>query len=162
MDGEPSLPTSKADKWVSPSTRFFGACNVETVKDVNYLGRFDEYVTSGSDDGNFFIWCKRTGRIVNILEGDGSVVNVVEQNPHFDCVAVSGIDHSVKIFGRGADGPPIYSRVAESHSIIQANTQRPSRYLSHRADILHMIAQYRLAVTDDGGDHDGQPTCVYQ
>lgn len=29
-----------------------------------------EYVASGSDDGRWFIWEKRTGRLMKMLEGD--------------------------------------------------------------------------------------------
>lgn len=71
---------------------------------VNFLGPQDEYVVSGSDDGNFFVWQKDTGRLFDILEGDGSVVNVIEGHPHLPLVAVSGIDTTVK-----ASSPPIYS-----------------------------------------------------
>ncbi|KAI6164896.1 WD40 repeat-like protein [Pisolithus thermaeus] len=43
---------------IYPRARFAGHCNVRTIKDVNFLGPRDEYVTSGSDDGNFFLWNK--------------------------------------------------------------------------------------------------------
>ncbi|KAJ6599030.1 WD40 repeat-like protein [Mycena vulgaris] len=43
---------------IMPRTRFSGARNIETIKDVNFLGPDDEYVASGSDDGNFFVWRK--------------------------------------------------------------------------------------------------------
>lgn len=55
-----------------------GHCNVKTVKDVNYYGLDDEYVVSGSDCGNFFIWDRKTSKLVNILSGDSDVVNVVQ------------------------------------------------------------------------------------
>ena len=55
-----------------------GHCNVQTVKDVNYFGLDDEYVVSGSDCGNFFIWDRKTSSLVNILSGDSDVVNVVQ------------------------------------------------------------------------------------
>ena len=55
-----------------------GHCNVKTVKDVNFFGLQDEYVVSGSDSGHLFIWDKKTSQLVNILEGDGEVVNVVQ------------------------------------------------------------------------------------
>lgn len=62
-----------------PHTRVFtGHCNVKTVKDVNYFGLQDEYVVSGSDSGHVFIWDRKTAQLVNILEGDGEVVNVVQ------------------------------------------------------------------------------------
>ena len=63
---------------------------------VNFVGPRDEYVVSGSDDGellficlatitvesgiwagNFFIWDKVSGELLDIHEGDESVVNVV-------------------------------------------------------------------------------------
>ena len=55
-----------------------GHCNVRTVKDVNFFGLQDEYVVSGSDSGHVFIWDKKTSELVNILEGDGEVVNVIQ------------------------------------------------------------------------------------
>lgn len=64
---------------------------------VNFLGPDDECVTSGSDDGNFFIWDKATAALREIYEGDSSVVNVVEGHPHLPLVAVSGIDSTVKV-----------------------------------------------------------------
>ena len=57
---------------------YTGHCNVKTVKDVNYFGMDDQYVVSGCDSGHFFIWDKKTSQLVNILEGDGEVVNVVQ------------------------------------------------------------------------------------
>ncbi|ETN43563.1 uncharacterized protein HMPREF1541_02722 [Cyphellophora europaea CBS 101466] len=87
----------------SHSRVYKGHCNTRTVKDVNYLGLDDEYVVSGSDDGHFFIWDRKTSRIVNILKGDGEVVNVVQGHPYEPMVAVSGIDSTVKIFGAGGE-----------------------------------------------------------
>lgn len=83
----------------SSHTRVYrGHCNVKTVKDVNFFGLQDEYVVSGSDDGNLFIWDRKTAQLVNILEGDGEVVNVAQGHPYETMLAVSGIDHTIKIF----------------------------------------------------------------
>ncbi|RAR00540.1 wd and tetratricopeptide repeat-containing protein [Stemphylium lycopersici] len=83
----------------APHTRvYIGHCNVKTVKDVNYFGLQDEYVVSGSDSGHVFIWDRKTAQLLNILEGDGEVVNVVQGHPYEPLMAVSGIDHTVKIF----------------------------------------------------------------
>ena len=41
--------------------------------------------------------------IVNILEGDGETVNVVQGHPYEPMIACSGIDSTVKIFGIGGD-----------------------------------------------------------
>jgi nuclear receptor interaction protein len=89
--------------YCSPHTRVYrGHCNVKTVKDVNFFGLDDEYVVSGSDDGNFFVWERKTGRLVNILEGDGEVVNVIQGHPYEPMLAASGIDHTIKIFSPDA------------------------------------------------------------
>lgn len=64
---------------------------------MNFVGSEDEYVASGSDDGNFFLWEKATGRLHGIYEGDGSVVNVIESHPRLPVLAVSGIDTTVKV-----------------------------------------------------------------
>jgi nuclear receptor interaction protein len=79
-----------------------GHCNVKTVKDVNFFGLDDEYIVSGSDDGNLFIWDRKTTKLVNILEGDGEVVNVAQGHPYETMLAVSGIDHTIKIFSPDA------------------------------------------------------------
>ncbi|KAL7266716.1 hypothetical protein RUND412_010727 [Rhizina undulata] len=75
-----------------------GHCNVKTIKDINFFGLDDEYVVSGSDCGNFFIWDKKTTQIVNILAGDHDTVNVVTGHPFEPTLAVSGIDNTVKVF----------------------------------------------------------------
>lgn len=70
---------------------------IDTNISVNFLGPHDEFVTSGSDDGNFFIWEKKSGKLHGIYEGDGSVVNVIEGHPYLPLIAVSGIDTTVKV-----------------------------------------------------------------
>ncbi|KAE8353044.1 hypothetical protein BDV28DRAFT_115782 [Aspergillus coremiiformis] len=75
-----------------------GHCNVKTVKDVNFFGLNDEYVVSGSDLGHLFIWDRKTGDLVNILEGDSEVVNVIQGHPYEPTLAASGIDSTIKIF----------------------------------------------------------------
>jgi len=86
-----------------PHTRVYrGHCNVKTVKDVNFFGLDDEYVISGSDEGNFFVWDRKTTKLVNILQGDGEVVNVLQGHPYETMLAVSGIDHTIKIFSPDA------------------------------------------------------------
>ncbi|KAI4152326.1 MAG: hypothetical protein L6R39_001851 [Caloplaca ligustica] len=82
----------------SHTRSYTGHCNVRTVKDANFFGLSDEYVVSGSDSGHVFIWDKRTSELVNILQGDGEIVNVVQGHPYEPVLAVSGIDSTIKIF----------------------------------------------------------------
>jgi nuclear receptor interaction protein len=93
----------ESDVPCAPHTRrYTGHCNVRTVKDVNFFGLQDEYVVSGSDSGHVFIWDRKTSQLLNILEGDGEVVNVVQGHPYEPTIAVSGIDHTIKIFSPDA------------------------------------------------------------
>lgn len=94
--------------YTSHTKVYKGHCNTRTVKDVNYYGLDDEYVVSGSDDGHFFIWDRKTTEIVNVLVGDGEVVNVIQGHPYEPMIACSGIDSSIKIFGPGGDSRDRY------------------------------------------------------
>ncbi|CAI6337756.1 unnamed protein product [Periconia digitata] len=94
----------RADVPCVPHTREYkGHCNIRTVKDVNFFGQQDEYVVSGSDCGHLFIWDRKSAQLVNILEGDGEVVNVIQGHPYEPVMAVSGIDHTIKIFSPDAN-----------------------------------------------------------
>jgi len=53
---------------------------------------------SGSDCGHIFIWDKKSGTIVNIIEADTRVVNCVQENPLYSVLASSGIDYDIKIW----------------------------------------------------------------
>lgn len=114
---------------VLPRRRYAGTCNIETVKDVNFLGPNDEYVVSGSDDGNWFTWDKNTGDLINILEGDGSIVNVIEGHPHLPVVATSGIDSSIKLFAP-VPGPSQFSRIHQARRIMSRHNEAALERLS--------------------------------
>ncbi|KAI9020532.1 WD40-repeat-containing domain protein [Hyaloraphidium curvatum] len=73
-----------------------GAANVQTVKDVAFLG--PGLVACGSDDGNLFLFPRDSSTPRNVLRGDGNVVNVAQIHPHGTAIAVSGIDRTVKVF----------------------------------------------------------------
>ncbi|KAM5540516.1 hypothetical protein V8D89_005974 [Ganoderma adspersum] len=148
-----SIPT------ILPRARFGGICNVETIKDVSFLGPRDEFVVSGSDDGNWFMWEKDTGKLHDILEGDGSVVNVIEGHPYLPLVAVSGIDHTVKLFAP-TPGPSRFSRLEKSDSILRRNADatRP-----RRSELSQLLLYYRLARRMAGeGGADSDVECTHQ
>ncbi|KAI9486355.1 MAG: WD40-repeat-containing domain protein [Benjaminiella poitrasii] len=83
---------------VKPRMQYKGHCNVETIKDVDFYGLHDEYIVSGSDGGQLFMWDKQTSKIVQILKADDEIVNVAKGHPKLPFLAVSGIDSTVKIF----------------------------------------------------------------
>jgi len=79
--------------------RYKGHRNRATVKGVNFYGSRSEYIISGSDCGNMFMWEKESARILNFSEGDtGGVVNVLEPHPEFPTIATSGLDSEIKIW----------------------------------------------------------------
>lgn len=50
--------------------RFVGHCNLKTdIKEATFFG--EKYICSGSDDGRCFIWEKKSGKLVNVLNGVG-------------------------------------------------------------------------------------------
>lgn len=75
-----------------------GHRNCETVKGVNFFGPKCEYVVSGSDCGRIFIWNKKGGELVRVMEADKHVVNCVESHPHATVLASSGIEHDIKMW----------------------------------------------------------------
>lgn len=73
--------------------------NSQTIKGVNFFGTHSEFVMSGSDCGNFFIWDKNSEAIVQWLPADrNGVVNCLENHPNFPIIATSGLDHDIKIW----------------------------------------------------------------
>ncbi|KAH7297874.1 hypothetical protein KP509_25G016700 [Ceratopteris richardii] len=86
--------------------RYVGHCNIGTdIKQATFLGERGEYIASGSDDGRWYIWQKKTGRLLNVLKGDQSVVNCVQCHP-LDCaIATSGIDNTIKMWTPCAHEP---------------------------------------------------------
>ncbi|KAK6909578.1 hypothetical protein I203_103599 [Kwoniella mangroviensis CBS 8507] len=142
---------------IYPRKSFKGARNVETVKDCNFLGTRADKICSGSDDGNFFVWDKDSGRLEGIWEGDGSVVNVMEQHPTLPLVAVSGIDNTVKMFAPTHKPiSPSFSRMHLTQNIIERNTRLP-RFLPggsfERATLLQFLASRGIRVRAEPASH---------
>ena len=51
---------------------------------------------AGSDDGQFFIWDRKTTNIIKILRGDESIVNCLQPHPTTCFLATSGIDKEIR------------------------------------------------------------------
>ena len=77
---------------------YTGHRNCETVKGVSFFGPRCEYVSSGSDCGRIFIWKKRGGELIRVMEADKDVVNCIEPHPHTMALASSGIEYDIKIW----------------------------------------------------------------
>lgn len=182
-EGTETSPFSTAPI-VYPRRLYRGARNVETVKDVTFLGAEKNFIGSGSDDGNFFVWSKE-GKLEGIWEGDSAVVNVIEQHPSLPLCAVSGIDSTVKV-GHSAETrlganvstqlfaplhkpPPVsFKRIQNAENIIRANTQSDrQRGLGGRMALLSSYARFLASNGGAGlveveGDGEGLRDCALQ
>jgi len=79
--------------------RYSGHSNIATVKSVNFYGPRSDYVVSGSDCGNIFIWDKKSEAIVQRKRADlKGAVNVLEGHPFMPTLATSGLDNTIKIW----------------------------------------------------------------
>ncbi|XP_022748504.1 DDB1- and CUL4-associated factor 8-like isoform X2 [Durio zibethinus] len=75
-----------------------GHRNCKTVKGVSFFGPKSDYVVSGSDCGRIFIWKKKGGELIRVMEADKRVVNCIESHPHITVLASSGIEKDIKIW----------------------------------------------------------------
>ncbi|KAJ8668846.1 hypothetical protein QAD02_000105 [Eretmocerus hayati] len=79
--------------------KYQGHRNCATVKGINFFGPSSEFVLSGSDCGNIFIWDKKSEAIVQWMAGDEQgTVNALEPHPSIPILATSGLDYDVKIW----------------------------------------------------------------
>lgn len=77
--------------------KYIGHRNARTmIKEATFWG--NNCVMSGSDCGHVFIWDRRTGDLVMLLEADQHVVNCLQPHPSLPYLATSGIDYDIKLF----------------------------------------------------------------
>ncbi|OMO57676.1 hypothetical protein COLO4_35194 [Corchorus olitorius] len=139
--------------------RYIGHCNVGTdIKQASFLGQRGEYVASGSDDGRWFIWEKRTGRLIKMLLGDEAVVNCVQCHP-FDCfVATSGIDNTIKLWTPTAAVPSMVaggSAGPETANVLEAMENNQRKLCRNREPILpfELLERFRMHEFSEGSLH---------
>ena len=68
------------------------------MRDVAFMGSRSEFVVSGSDDGNVFIWDFRTGEIVNVLEGEEAAITGAAPHPFDSVLATSRAEDTIQIW----------------------------------------------------------------
>lgn len=77
--------------------KYTGHRNARTmIKEATFWGK--DFVMSGSDCGHVFIWNRKTGELVMLLEADSHVVNCLQPHPTLPYLITSGIDHDIKLF----------------------------------------------------------------
>lgn len=151
--------TYQPETAIDMKQRYVGHCNIGTdIKQASFLGCRGEYVASGSDDGRWFIWDKRTGRLIKMLMGDEHVVNCVQCHP-FDCtVATSGIDNTIKIWTPSAPIPSIVAGGAagpETADVLEAMENNQRKLCRNRDAILpfELLERFRMHDFGEGTLH---------
>ncbi|KAL3619623.1 hypothetical protein CASFOL_034535 [Castilleja foliolosa] len=122
--------------------RYVGHCNIGTdIKQASFIGQRGEYVASGSDDGRWFIWEKKTGRLIKMLRGDDAVVNCIQSHPHECVIATSGIDSTIKLWSPNSPVPSIVAGgVAgpETLDVLDAMEGNQNRLSRNREALLYV------------------------
>jgi len=87
----------KDGKYRDYSARYVGANNIlpYQVNEANFLGRSGQFVMAASDDGNIFIWDRKTTNLVKVLKGDKEAMCCLQVNPTSPVIATSGNDDAV-------------------------------------------------------------------
>ncbi|XP_039070107.1 WD and tetratricopeptide repeats protein 1-like isoform X1 [Hibiscus syriacus] len=136
--------------------RYVGHCNVGTdIKQASFLGQRGEFVASGSDDGRWFIWEKKTGRLIKMLLGDDAVVNCVQCHP-FDCfVATSGIDNTIKLWTPTAAVPSLVaggSAGPEAANVLEVMESNQRKLCCNREAFLpfELLEHFRMHEFSEG------------
>lgn len=102
-----------------------GIIHERTIKGISFVGDSDQFLGVGSDGGYAFLFDTSSKDLILPVwaaKNDNTIVNVVEGHPFLPCLAVSGIDHTVKIwqprplfpFEPEAETPKDYSPVPQS------------------------------------------------
>jgi len=113
--------------------QYKGHLNCKTIKGVNFFGPNSEYVVSGSDCSNMFIWDKETEVILNWQKGDRSgVVNCLEPHPNFPVLATSGLDYDAKIWCPISETAP-----PEMEGLEKCVKQNAKRLALNKSDIFN-------------------------
>ena len=152
-----SQPTSEGLNGTPLSTsvlqRYKGRKNSETfLKEVHFLAE-DQYITTGSDSGEMFVWDKISGEVACQLQADKLIVNSIAAHPFHTTVAVSGIDSDVKVFEYCGANPFPEKRTAEQRNEglplslsrrIRSDTQLDVPSLSEVSILLDKALQFKL------------------
>ncbi|KZV43363.1 WD and tetratricopeptide repeats protein 1 [Dorcoceras hygrometricum] len=163
--GSPQLSSKIDNMTYQPETvtdmrqRYIGHCNIGTdIKQASFVGQRGEYVASGSDDGRWFIWEKKSGRLLKMLRGDEAVVNCIQCHP-YDCViATSGIDSTIKIWTPNSPVPSVVAGGAagpETSNVLDAMEENQHRLCRPREPIIpfEILEQFRMHEFAEGRFH---------
>ena len=101
--------------------RYSGHRNRKTVKQVNFIGPYSDYVVSGSDCGHVFIWSTDDSKLIRTIQADTDAINCLSSHPSLPLLAVSGIERTGKLLA------PIGEYTLESEERYQELVLRNNR-----------------------------------
>lgn len=107
--------------------KFVGHASQQTIKGVGFWGPHSEFVVSGSDDANTFIWDTETGKLLNVLQGHDDVVNCVVGHPRIPILATSGIDDIIKLWDPSGPTPDPAQVEARIQTVVSQNSSENRR-----------------------------------
>ncbi|KAL8487841.1 hypothetical protein ACS0TY_024235 [Phlomoides rotata] len=154
-----SFENDKPEMAIDMKQRYIGHCNTGTdIKQASFVGQRGEYVASGSDDGRWFIWEKKTGRLLKMLHGDDAVVNCIQCHPYDCLVATSGIDSTIKIWTPNSPVPSIVAGGAsgpETSNVLDAMEGNQRRLCRTREAILpfEILEHFQMHEFAEGSFH---------
>ncbi|KAL0100338.1 hypothetical protein PUN28_019596 [Cardiocondyla obscurior] len=164
-----TLMPPRVDTSIDYVHRYQGHRNNATVKGVNFFGPKSEYIISGSDCGNIFIWDKNTEAVVQWMAGDKQgVVNCLEGHPHIPVLATSGLDYDVKIWVPSCKESPIMKSFANCVKSNARNRKQENmrnsfdgqlfwvflRHIRDRQRTDNLNTHYGFEVQDEDDDDD--------
>ena len=68
------------------------------LKNAKYAGPNDDYIITGSDSGNAWIYERKTGTVVSLMSSDSSTCNGVIPHPSLPLFITYGIDATAKLW----------------------------------------------------------------
>jgi WD40 repeat protein len=98
-------PIIVVQKPPSFKVKYQGHISRRTIKGVNFYGPNSEYVISGSDDSNIYIYEKESSELLRVLQGHEKEVNCITGHPSSPIIASSGVDKVVKIWNNKGEYP---------------------------------------------------------
>ncbi|MFS8005293.1 putative transcription factor WD40-like family [Helianthus anomalus] len=152
---------------------YSGRSNSLTVKGVSFFGPGCEYVMSGSDCGRIFIWKKKDGRVIRVMEGDKRIVNQVEPHPNIPVLASTGLEKNIKLWAPVSEN--IHPLPRDLHKIMESNRRAGENHsgVTHTRDgVTHVLRLQRRqgrayverrrdrddAARDEEDESDGNPS----
>ncbi|VUZ57361.1 unnamed protein product [Hymenolepis diminuta] len=121
------------------------------IKDACFWG--EGYIMSGSECGHILMWDRATGAPVNSIKADSNVVNRLQPHPFLPYLAVSGVDHNIKLI-RPTPMPldetqeeyeaRIEKRKADTTQLMDMNITRTQQVVENSVSLRQQLASLRI------------------